>query len=213
MDTKQMFLDLMPILLSNIPKSIYGDRRRVEVLAWAVVALCFTKSVNLNLWEEVVISRAQLASSRERRFSRWLHNPRVDTHAYFAPLLQAAITDWPQDSPLMVALDTSDLANGYILIRTSLVYRSRAIPVSWSVIKHASTSVSFEQYQVVLDRMLTTLPKGAKVVLLADRGFAHKKLVRYCAKNHISFRLRIKLNTKVKLSNGTIVSVSQICPD
>lgn len=208
----EMFLDLMGILLARIPKKVFGDRRRVVVLAWAVVALIFTKTVNLNSWITVVISNAKFARSRERRFSRWLHNSKVDPHAYYKPLLQDAIADWPEDEEYFVALDTSDLGNGYILIRASLIYRGRAIPVSWRVIKHGSTSVSFQQYKPVLKEFLKILPKEAKIVLLADRGFVHKKLVKFCVKNGVHFRIRVKSNTLVKLSNGTFVSAGDLFP-
>jgi hypothetical protein len=34
-----------------------------------------------------------------------------------------------------LALDTSQLPLGYVLIRLSLIYRGRAIPVAWRIIK------------------------------------------------------------------------------
>lgn len=212
MQYQQMFFDVIKILLPRIPKEVFGDRRRVEVLSWSIVGLIFTKSVNLNLWITVVTSRAQFARSRERRFSRWLHNPHIDPHAFYTPLLQDAIADWPKDEPYLLSLDTSDLGNGYILIRASLTYRGRAIPVSWRVIKHGSTSVAFSEYKPVLEEALNILPKGANIVWLADRGFVHKEFVKFCVNNGCHFRIRVKSNTIVKLTNGNFVNVSDLFP-
>ena len=59
-------------------------------------------------------------------------------------------TVWPADSQalqewgthtLYLALDTSMLWNQYCLIRLSVVYRGRAVPVMWEVIEHGSSSV------------------------------------------------------------------------
>lgn len=212
MDSEQMFLDLMSILMSKLPKSSYGDRRRVEVLAWAVAAVCLTCTVNLSLWGEVVISEAKIARSRERRFSRWLHNPKIDPHLIYRFLLQDALSDWPTDQPYYVALDTSDLGNGYILIRTALIYRGRAIPISWDVIKHGSTSVSYPRYEPVLEQVLNILPKGANIIFLADRGFAHKKFIEFCAKHQVHFRIRIKSDTLIKWPDRRVMNVNALRP-
>ena len=134
----QMYLDLMKIWRPNIPKSIFGDRRRVEVLAWAVVARSATKTVNFNQWGEVVISRARYATCHERRFKRWFMNTKINPVAFYRPLLQIALADWPKNQPFYVALDTSDLGNGFILIRAALIYRGRAIPISWRFIYHST---------------------------------------------------------------------------
>ena len=178
--TLEMYQDLMKTLLPKIPKSVYGDRRRVEVFVWGIVALCMAKTVNLNQWGEVVISRAVYADSHTRRFSRWLENPHFETMGFYTPLLQASIADWPENQRYLVPIDTSDLGNGYILIRTALVYRGRTIPISWRVIKHGSTSVGFVEYEQILEDVLNTLPKGADIVFLADRGFVHKKFIEFC---------------------------------
>ena len=73
---------------------------------------------------------------------------------------------------MYVALDTSVLPNGYVLIRTSLVYRGRALPIAWRVLKHSSASVSYDDYEIVLQQTRDALPSEMVIVLLADRGFS-----------------------------------------
>jgi len=68
-----MYADLMNLLLPILPSTIYHDVRRVQTLAWALIGICMTQTVRLGAWAEVVDSRAQLASSRVRRFARWVH--------------------------------------------------------------------------------------------------------------------------------------------
>jgi hypothetical protein len=53
------------------------------------------------------------------------------------------------------------------------VYRGRALPLVWRVLKHKSASVAFNEYREMLYQAANLLPKGVKVVLLADRGFIH----------------------------------------
>ena len=86
-EAKQMHRNLMNALLPILPRTVYHDMRRVSTLAWAVVGLCLAHIVRLNAWAEVLESRARYASSRVRRFSRWLHHPATLLPEYYLPVL------------------------------------------------------------------------------------------------------------------------------
>jgi hypothetical protein len=182
------------------------------VLAWAVVGLCLTKTVNFNRWGEVVHSRAQYASSHQRRFQRWFYNSRIRPIKFYLPLLRAALSQWELKETLYLALDTSQLPLGYVLIRLSLIYRGRAIPVAWRIIKHNSASVSYCHYKGVLQQALLILPAGHPVVLLADRGFVHRELVQFARAHHWGYRLRGKSNTGVLLPSRRVTTLGKLCP-
>jgi len=211
-DSVQLYSTLLTALCTHISPRIFGDVRRLMVLAWAVVGVCLTKTVNFNQWGEVVSSRARFASSHQRRFQRWLHNKHIKPVKFFCPLIRAALHLWPSEGSLYLALDSSDLKNGYILIRLALIYRGRAVPVSWRVLKHNSTSVSYQDYKVVLKQALIILPPGLTVILLADRGFVHRELVKFCRRHHWGYRLRAKLTTRLRLPDRRVTSFDQLCP-
>lgn len=211
-DSLQLYGTLLTAFCEYIPSYIFGDVRRLMVLAWAVVGLCLTKTVNFNLWGEVVIGQAQYASSHQRRFQRLLKNKRVKPIKYYAPLLRAAIRNWSWEQTLYLALDVSVLPKGYILIRLALIYRGRAIPVAWRVMKHHSATVSYKDYKVVLKQALLILPKGQSVILLADRGFVHAKLVKFCRQHQWGYRLRAKSSTLIRLPDRRVASFGRLCP-
>jgi len=142
------------------------------------VGLCLTHTVRLSAWAEVTQSRAQYAASRVRRFSRWLHHPAISPAQWYEPLLQAALVDWPLDQRLYIALDTTAFTP-FVLIRASLVYRGRAISVAWRALRHRSTQVSFEAYQLVLNQICALIPPGMVITRLSDRGFVHERLLHY----------------------------------
>lgn len=84
----------------------------------------------------------------------------------------------------------------YCLIRLSVQYRGRAVPIVWRVIRHKSSSVSLSTYQAMLKRAARLIPAGVSVCLLADRGFADTQLMRYLREDlHWHFRIRVKSNT------------------
>jgi hypothetical protein len=177
------------------------------------VGLCLTKTINFNKWGEGVISNAQYAASHQRRFQRWLRNEHVKPVPFYELLLKVALGTWKLTDIIYLALDTSVLPKGYVLIRSSLVYRGRAIPVSWRVFKHGSATVGYEDYAPVLEQALALLPKGLRIVLLADRGFAHAELVRFVnSKPNWHYRIRVKANTLVRFPDRRVEPIGKLCP-
>jgi hypothetical protein len=124
-----------------IPQTTYQDLRRLNTLAWAVTGLCLKQTVRLSAWAEVTQSRATLAASRVRRFSRWLHQPAITPSHWYQPVMQAALAAWPPASRLYIALDTTALSP-FVLIQVSLIYGGRALPLAWRAMRHHSTMVA-----------------------------------------------------------------------
>jgi GNAT superfamily N-acetyltransferase len=84
------------------------------------------------------------------------------------------------------------LWNTYCLIRLSVIYRGRAVPLVWCVLQHGSAQVVFEVYPDLLARAALLLPRHCKVILLADRGFADTELMAYLQRLGWHWRIRIK---------------------
>ncbi len=169
----------------------WRDVRHLQTLAWMVVGLIQAGCVNLTAWVPFVTGRARYAQSTQRRFARWLANPRVEVHELYAPLIEQALAEWGAHT-VYLALDTSMLWNRYCVIRLSLVYRGRAVPVVWEVVEHGSSSVPHAAYAALLDAVPSLLPPGSKVVFLADRGFADTELMAHLRRLGWHFRIRIK---------------------
>jgi len=167
------------------------DLRHRKTLAWMMVGLICSKTVSLGAWTPFVVSQAQYAQSLVRRFRRWLDNNRITVEPLYGPLIEQAVVGWV-GKRMYVALDTSMLWNTYCLIRLSVIYRGRAVPLGWRVIEHGSAAVSFETYQDLLTEAKSRLPFACKVVFLADRGFADTQLMGHLRGLGWHFRIRIK---------------------
>ena len=107
------------------------DPRRQRVFAWAVAGLLLEKSIHLTVWALVIASAAK-AASRVRRLRRFLANPHVNVRPYYEALLRQALAGWAA-ATLYLVLDTTTLAGKLVILRVSLVYRGRAIPLVWEV--------------------------------------------------------------------------------
>jgi hypothetical protein len=80
----------------------------------------------------------------------------------------------------------------YCIIRISVIYLGRALPLVWQVLEHGSSSVAFATYKALLDQAAQLLPLGCQVVFLADRGFTDTKLMAHLTGLRWHWRIRIK---------------------
>lgn len=167
------------------------DARHLQTLAWMMVGLIESGLISLTAWAPTVVGRARYAQSTVRRFRRWLDNERIEVGSLYGPLIQQALSQWGKDR-LYLALDTSMLWGIYCMVRISVIYRGRAIPLVWDVREHASSLVGYESYRDLLDRAQTLLPFGCTVVFLADRGFADTDLMGHVKRLGWHFRIRSK---------------------
>ena len=189
MENTPHLYDTLVSVLSQHPKWL--DRRHLQTLAWMMVGLIHSGWINLTAWAPYVVSRAQYAQSRVRRFRRWLNNDKIDVESLYSPFIQQALAEWGAQA-LYVALDTSMLWDTYCLIRLSVIYRGRAVPLVWCVLEHGSAQVSFDAYKELLEQAALLLPRGCKVVFLADRGFADTELMAHLHRLGWHWRIRIK---------------------
>lgn len=185
------------------------DLRHLKTLAWMMVGLIHSGSMSLCAWTPFVVSRAQYSQSTQRRFRRWLDNEKIEVHALYGPLIQQALVGWV-DKTLYVALDTSMLWDTYCMVRLSVIYRGRAVPLVWKVIEHGSAAIAYDVYEALLEKAATLLPFSCRVVFLADRGFADTKLMQRLKQMRWHFRIRIKANFWIEPRNHRQFQVRDI---
>src|SRR5215831_18580204 len=192
--TPQLYDTLVHVLRQHVT---WLDQRHLKTLAWMMVGLIQAGGISLTAWAPYVVSRAQYAQSTVRRFRRWLNNDKLDVLSLYGPLMTQALAEWGEQT-LYVALDTSMLWNTYCLIRLSVIYRGRAVPLVWCVLEHGSAQVGFETYRELLDRAAVLLPRRGKVIFLADRGFADTALMAHLS--HLGWHWRIRVKSSFWLS-------------
>jgi len=200
-NTPRLYSGLVELLGQH---SQWRDARHCYTLVWMVVGLIHSGCVSLTAWVPFVKGRARYAQSTQRRFARWLQNPRVEVQTLYGPLIQQALTEWGTHT-LYLGLDTTLLWNRYCVIRISIIYRGRAVPLVWEVVEHGSSSVAYEAYAALLDAVPPLLPLGVKLVFLADRGFADTALLAHLRRLRWHFRIRLKA------SFGVMRAGHQLC--
>lgn len=170
----------------------WQDKRHLQTLCWMIIGIIQSQNVHLNGFGVYVKSRAQVAQSHQRRFRRWLSNRRIDVVAAHHALIQKALSEW-SDERLYLSLDTTMVWNCFCIVWVGVVYRGRTVPLAWRVVAQSGSTVRLWTIQRVLRQAQRLLPDGVTIVLLADRGFADGKLLKYLRENlGWHFRIRIK---------------------
>jgi hypothetical protein len=188
----------------------FHDFRCLITFAWAIVGVLLEKSVHLSKWGVHRTGRVK-AASKQRQFVRWLKNAKIDHATIYPNLVKTVFADW-RGHKIYLALDSSSLWDEFVIVRIALIYRGRALPLSWIVLKQQSTMVAFEKYKQILKEAAAVLPKGCPVVLLADRGFDDNDL--FCAARDLGwgFRIRLKKSLRIYRVSKPCLSVGRLMP-
>jgi hypothetical protein len=188
----------------------FHDLRILATFGWAVVGLILSQQIHLSQWSLYRVGTSK-AASKERQLARWLDNPRIQPARIYRPLIRAALADWEGES-LSLALDSSQLWERFTVVRLALIYRGRALPVSWVVLASQSATVALEDYQIILKEAARVLPTGCRVILLADRGFFDQKLLMLARDLGWSFRIRLKKSFWIYRVDKPRAKVGELMP-
>jgi hypothetical protein len=140
-----------------------------------------------------------------------LHNPKIKPDRVYRDLVTAALLPWAEQTAVL-ALDSSVLWEKYVIVRISLIYRGRALPLAWKVLAQGSASVSFVNYAPLLTEVSRLLPPACQVVLLADRGFVDVDLLQLVVHLGWHFTIRAKGNLLVHRAFKPRCKVSALVP-
>lgn len=193
MDSLTLYRTILELVVNS--RVHFHDYRCLVTFIWAIVGVLKEKCVHLSRWGNHRPGSAQ-AASKTRQFARWLENEKIHEAAIYQKLAHTALASW-QGERIYLALDSSSLWDRFVMVRVALIYRGRALPLSWLVMEHASSSVAFEAYKHILKEAAASLPAGCRVILLADRGFDDTDL--FCLARDLGWSLRIRLKSSLRV--------------
>jgi hypothetical protein len=93
----------------------------------------------------------------------------VDPQACFVPLLQWIVGQW-QGTQLALALDATTLGTRFTVLAISVVYRSCAMPVAWTILPANRPHAWRREWLRMLRVLWPAITQDWTVIVLADRG-------------------------------------------
>lgn len=152
-----------------------------------------------------------LPASRRRRWERLLANPRFDSLAVQRAIGEAMAQRWLAPVALLL-VDETTCGGRLHCLKVSLAYRKRALPLAWACYRRRPRGGQVRLLQRLVRQAAAALPAGTRIVVLADRGLAWPSLVDCCVQHGWSYLLRLQGQTRVRLSDGRLYAVGQLCP-
>ena len=108
--------------------------------------------------------------SRVKRFHRWVKNNRIEETIYFMPFAEALLVSLA-NHPLVLVMDGSEVGRGCLSLVIGVVYKKRALPIGWVVIKGSKGHFPEETHVALIEQVQPLIPAGAQVIFLGDGEF------------------------------------------
>jgi len=109
--------------------------------------------------------------SRIKRFSRWIKNERIEAEVYFLPYADALLAGLAADHTLALIMDGSDVGRNCLALMVNVVYKKRALPIAWIVVKGSKGHFPEETHVQLLEQVHQIVSEGADVIFLGDGEF------------------------------------------
>lgn len=141
-----------------------------------------------------------LPSSTLRRLKRLLNNEQLDVEAV-CKQMAAYLTAWNQPGArLIILMDETPHGNRWRVLKVSVCYRRRALPLVWRTDELAGRSVITRVEEVLKQtaEIIQLYAPQAQVILLADRGFCWPSITDFCTQNGWHYVLRAQHQTRFR---------------
>ena len=143
--------------------------RQLNTLAAMISGIIGSKSAHLPAMSEKTPDGTKKAS-REKKFYRWLKNERIEAEIYFLPFAKALLASLAY-GPLVLAMDGSGVGRGCVTLMVSVIYKKRALPLAWIVVRGKKGHFPEESHVELLRQVHELVPEGSQVIFLGDGEF------------------------------------------
>jgi Transposase DDE domain len=149
-------------------------------------------------------------ASAQRRCERFLANDRIRPRLWLWRLAQNLFAPWT-GRRIRLLLDETPKANALRVLKVSVAYRKRAVPVLAVCYRPDEPPLPLPVLiPWLLRRVAACLPQGVAVTLLADRGLAWPVILDVCQELGWHYLLRLQGSTRVLLPDGREVTAREL---
>lgn len=169
-DNRRRFVAIYKAIKELYPTEPRGNfARHLTTLAMIISGIVGSKRVNLPAIAGKVPTMTKV-DSQVKRFSRWIDNQNIQYECYYLPYAQQLVTSLCQQT-LVLVMDGSSVGRGCRILMLSVVYKKRALPLSWLVAQGSKGCFSEENHITLIEQVKEIVPQDADVMFLGDGEF------------------------------------------
>jgi hypothetical protein len=143
--------------------------RHLHTLAALISGMVGSKRTNLPAIAGQVPDGTK-RESRVKKYYRWLTHECIDAELDFLPFAEAVLRSLAH-RPLVLAMDGSEVGRGCLTLMVSVIYRKRALPLAWMVVKGHKGHFPEQAHVELLKQVHALVPEGCTVIFLGDGEF------------------------------------------
>lgn len=209
-DNIRRFTAIFDALKQNYPGVPKGNlRRHLVTLAALINGIVASNSTQLiKIAEHQVVATKN--ESRIMAYRRWLQNENINYQLFFLPFLSKLLTAFAQQT-LYLAIDGSVVGRGCVCLMLSLIYKKRALPLTWLVVKQKKGHLPEDIHLRLIQTAQAVLPVGQKVVLVGDGEFDGLNFQQLATAFGWQYALRTAHN-RLLWENGDLFNFNQVLP-
>lgn len=170
-DNRKVYRRIKQGLVQLYPKQLTGNQvRHLNTLTGMMTGIVQSKRCHFETMAVKAPDRSKVAS-RAKRFSRYTQNEGIDRETYYMPFIEELVLGLAHRGTLVVVMDGSEVGRHCLALVVSMVYKGRAIPLAWTVVKGSKGHFSETAHLELLAQIKAIIPAGTDVIFLGDGEF------------------------------------------
>lgn len=141
--------------------------RRLEVLSTMISGILQESSCRLPDIARCNCDPKQQAS-KEKQISRWLDSNHTSYDVHYLPYVSSLLGNLSKCGDLVFSIDGSTAGLGCMVLMFSVIYKNRAIPVIWHVVKAKKGHLPENTHRELLSRLAEICPQDCRVTIVGD---------------------------------------------
>jgi len=160
--------------ISNSLKKMLGschlrgnNLRRLEVLATMVSGILLQGSSRLS---DIARSNPddKQQASKEKQISRWIQSDHTSYKLHYLSYAKSLLDHLSASGHLVFSIDGSTAGQGCMVLMLSVIYKKRALPVVWHVVKAKKGHLPEQTHRELLKSLSQIVPSGCEVTIVGD---------------------------------------------
>jgi hypothetical protein len=144
--------------------------RHLNTLALMIYGIIQGKSCQMEKIAREIPVRTQV-ESRTRRFSRVTQHEAVTPEIFFLPFIMPLLQSLANRGTLILAIDGSETGRKCMTLMVSVIYRKRAIPIAWLVVKGSKGHLAEDIHLDLIAQVSQIITYDCQVIFLGDGEF------------------------------------------
>ncbi len=170
-DNRRVYRRIKQGLLQLYPKQLTGNQaRHLNTLTGMMTGIVQGKRVHFETMAAKAPDQSKV-SSRAKRFSRYTQNEGIDRETYFIPFIEALVEGLARRGSLVVVMDGSEVGRNCLALVVSVIYKGRALPLAWTVVKGNKGHFPETAHIELLNQVKAIIPAETDVIFLGDGEF------------------------------------------